>query len=217
VVQSGTFFCSLFLGVAATAVYGLCFQINNVLCGVGQIFFQTNFASITNAKVRREKDKIQKLFSISIVVLWIVVVFGLLFVLAFGEGLLSFVGSNISIRRDMFLLMGVWMLVFNTYHISVSYITIGNIYPFVKSLVITSAVQIAMFLILNLSFNCNIYIILIVNMVCLVGYISWKWPLECLKELGMTASQLIRSGFSNIFEMLRLLIFGGKNNECSSL
>jgi O-antigen/teichoic acid export membrane protein len=216
-IQSGTFFCSLFLGVTATALYGLCFQINNALCGVGQIFFQTNFAAITNARIRREKEKIQKLFSISMIVLWIVVIFGLALVLILGEVILSLIGSKISLQRNIFLLMGVWMLIFTTYHISVSYITIGNIYPFVNSLVLTSFVQIVIFLLLGLFSEHNIYMILIINMICLLSYISWKWTSECLKELGLTVPRLVRSGFFNVFEIIKSLMSGSKNNGYADL
>jgi O-antigen/teichoic acid export membrane protein len=216
-MQSGVLFCSAFIGINATAVYGLCIQLNTVLFGVGQIFYQTNIAALTNAKINGDKRKQQRIFSTAVVVLWCIAIPGII-VLAFcGNFLINLLGSNTPIQISVLLLVCLYMLLEQNYSLSTNYISLSNTYPFMKSFVISAILQVSAFFGLIIFAELHIWHILLINTASRLFYISWKWPLECLKELGMTASQLMRLGFSNIFEMLRLLIFGGKDNECSSL
>jgi O-antigen/teichoic acid export membrane protein len=215
--QSGVLFCSAFIGINETAVYGLCVQLATVLFGVGQIFYQTNIAALTNAKVNGDKQKQQKIFSTAIVLLWCIVIIGILFLSFCGTWMLSLIGSNTQIQAPILLFVCLYMLLEHNYSLSAHYISLSNIYPFVKSVVISAVFQLSAFLGLIIFTELRIWHILLINIVSRLFYISWKWPSECLKELGMTVFQLIQSGFSNIFGMIRMLLVENKTNEYTSL
>jgi hypothetical protein len=205
--QSGTLLCSAFIGVAETAIYGLCFQLNIVFSGIGRIFYQTNLASLINAKIRGELQKQQDIFSISIVLLWVTITIGNFFFVFFGKIIFDLIGANISLKTNILILMGVYILLDTNFSIHAHYISLSNTLPFVKSLIITTIIQLCVFFFLIISNYLYLWSILLVNLISVVCYRAWKWPTVCLKELNLTASQLFFLGIKNILNAMKKLNF----------
>lgn len=215
--QSGILFCSAFIGINETAVYGLCVQLNTVLFGVGQIFYQTNVVALTNAKINGDKKKQQKIFSMALVLSWCIVTVGIIFLSLGGTWLLDLIGANTRIKVSVLLFICFYMFLEQNCALSTYYISLSNTYPFMKSFVVTAFFQLFVFLCLVIFTELQVWHILLVNIISRSFYISWKWPLECLKELDLTIFQLVRLGFLNIFAVIKSFILGTKNNEYAGL
>jgi hypothetical protein len=204
--QSGVLFCSAFIGINEAAVYGLCVQLNTVLFGVGQIFYQTNIAALTSAKINEDKHKQQNIFSTAIILLWLIVIIGIVFLSLGGTRILNLVGANTQIEVPILLSVCLYMLLEHNYSLSAHFISLTNTYPFVKSVVITAVFQLLVFGVLILFAELQIWHILLVNIASRLFYISWKWPSVCLKELGINFFQLVHLGSFNIFVMIKRLV-----------
>jgi O-antigen/teichoic acid export membrane protein len=216
-VQSGVLFCSAFIGIKETAVYGLCVQLNTVLFSMGQIFYQTNVAALTNAKINKDKQNQQKIFSTAIVLSWCIVAAGIIFLSFLGDWLLNLIGTNTQLQIPVLIFVWLYMLLEQNSALSTHYISLNNTYPFMRSLAVTAAFQLLALSGLAVCTKLQVWHILLINIVSRSFYISWKWPAECLKELRLTVFQLIRFGFLNILLIIRSSIFRGKNNEYANI
>jgi hypothetical protein len=204
--QSGTLMCSAFAGIAETAVYGLCLQLNTVLCGLGKIFYETNVAPLTNARINRDISKQQNIFSAAIVILWTTVILGLFTLTMLGPLLLSAIGSNTGLRMPVFIIMGTYLLLEANCSIHWHFISLNNTYPFVNTCITAFVFQTIVFLCLIFSHNMNLMSILAVNFITRIIFMGIKWPKACLDEIGLTIPRLIQVGCVQIYKYLHVFL-----------
>jgi hypothetical protein len=201
--QSGTLLCSAFAGIAETAVYGLCLQLNTVLCGIGKIFYETNVAPLTNAKINYDISKQQNIFSAAIVFLWTTVILGVFSLSVLGPFLLSAIGSNTGLRIPVFIIMGIYLLIESNCAVHWHFISLDNTYPFVNTCIAAVVFQIIAFLCLIFSHNINLMSILAVNFITRIIFMGIKWPGVCLDRLNLNFPRLIKTGFIQIYDYLQ--------------
>lgn len=202
--QSGMLVCSAYIGVAEAAVYGLSLQLLAVISGVGQIFYQTNIASLTNARLNNDLSKEQKIFSTAIVLLWVCVIGGSIFLVFFGNVLLVFINSNVTLILSILIIVSVYKLLEDNFALSMHFISMRNTYPFVKTCIVTAFAQIAGYTALILFGRLTLISIVMVNLFSRFIFLAWKWPIVCLKELKLNYFQLACIGVNNIFCLLKV-------------
>ena len=215
--QSGLLICSAFTGLVQAAGYGLCFQLVYMLCAIGEIFYNANTASLTNALINRQTSKQQYIFSAALVVLWIVVILGIICLSLFGPMLLKIIGSNTSLNVSMFGIMGFYVFLQANCSLYAHLISLKNTYPFIIAYIVSAIFQIFAFLFLVLFSYVTLTSILIINFITrIVLCISLKWPRACLQELDLSAPCLFRLGFTQIHAYFKGASNENKNSDKTS-
>jgi O-antigen/teichoic acid export membrane protein len=201
--QSGTLICSGFLGVNATAEYGLAFQIVSVLVGVGQIMYQIKLPVITNAKAVNDIEQQQKGFSLSVVCYFFVTIAGVTFCALFLNQILMVLKSNTVFNVLLFLGVSLYYVPENNYAIHAGYISTGNELPFVKSLAFTAIARILLLLFFVRIMNFGTLGIVLAGVISNFSYIVWKWPAVALKQLKLSPVGLVKIGIVELIGMLQ--------------
>jgi O-antigen/teichoic acid export membrane protein len=205
--QSGLFLCSAFIGIHGSTVYGLCSQLVFILCTIGEIFFSTSLASLTNARIKFDILKQQTIFSTSLVILWGTMFFGIAGLSLFGPALLNIIRSNTSLNIPMLIVMGAYLFLQANCSLYTTFISLNNTYPFVRAYILAAGIQLLLFLFLILSHRLTLVSILGVNFLArIIVCVGLKWPFACLKELDMTPVEIIKTGCAKISSYARGLL-----------
>jgi O-antigen/teichoic acid export membrane protein len=207
-VQSGLFFCSAFVGIHKGAGYGLCSQLVYIIIAIGEIYFSTNLASLTSARIKSDFQRQQTIFSTSLVILWGVTFSGIAVLSLFGPVLLRIAGSSIGLAVPMLIVMGFYLLLQANCSLYVTFISLNNAYPFLRVYIITTGFQLTLFLFFALFYHLTIVIILGVDVLTrIVLCISLRLPFACYRELDLTPANLIRMGCNQIFVYAKRVLY----------
>ncbi len=128
----------LLLGVTTTATYGLCNQIFSLIVAVGKVYNNTMIPRYAALRLKKEKEKIQELFSISTVIYWGFCLIALSGMLMFGNSALDILKPGFYIPPILMILMAL-MHYFDGYsNLSTMVISTGNTVPYMKATIISS-------------------------------------------------------------------------------
>jgi hypothetical protein len=197
--QSGTLFCSKFIGVLETASYGLCLQLGLALCGIGRIFYDTNIAALTDAKIKEDTVVQKKIFSTAVVIFLITVACGLVFLSVLGPALLNILGSNTGFSRSVFILTGTYLLIEMNCAMYCHLISLSNTYPFARTYIIAAVFQTSVFGVLAFFYHITLTNILLISLLTRIIFFGFWWPAVCLKELDLSVPRLFRLGSAQIY------------------
>jgi hypothetical protein len=201
--QSGTLFCSKFIGVLETASYGLCLQLVLALCGIGRIFYDTNTAALTGAKIKQDIAAQKKIFSTAAVVFWMTVACGLVFLSVFGPALLNIIGSNTGFSRSVFIITGVYLLIEMNCSMHCHFISLSNTYPFARTYIMAAVFQTSVFGVLAFFYHITLMNILLISLLTRIIFFGFWWPAACLKELDLSVPRLFRLGFAQLYAYIK--------------
>ncbi len=98
--------CSAFIGLEATASYGICLQLITVVRGVSQIFFDANQPKMINTKVSGNIEKSKKELSLAMVIYWGVFILVITVLATIGIPLVHLIRSNTPLPLFMVLIHG---------------------------------------------------------------------------------------------------------------
>ena len=206
--QSTTLICSGFYGVGITAQLGICLQLAQFILGIGQIFYQTSIPQLTQLKLSNNISEAKKVFSVSLLWGWLVVIGGTIGVLLVGNPLLKLIDSQTYIEPLIFLIVSVITFGELNYSMHSSLISLENTLPFVPSVIATSIISIICCLLCAI-FELDIVVLLLVRLLVETAYIFWKWPYVAEKQLKTNPWQLIKCGTIESFRAIKK-VFGNK-------
>ena len=198
ITQGNTMICSAFIGLEATASYGICLQLITVVRGVSQIFFDANQPKMINTKVSGNIEKSKKELSLAMVIYWGVFILVITVLATIGIPLVHLIRSNTPLPLFMVLFMGSYLFLEGTHGLFASYITFSNEVPYVKSSIVSAFFILVGQLFVAIFTDWGIYALMAVQAVVQLCYNNWHWPMIVLKELHMNLWEMIYLGISEL-------------------
>lgn len=198
ITQSTTMISSAFIGLDATASYGLTLQIINVLSGVSRILFQSYIPMLTELKLSNKVKELFKKFSLSVVVFWLIYLAGLIGTLTIGIPFVKLIKSGTDLPFVMVLFMGIYMFLEANHSIHATYISLSNEIPYMKSSIISGVFIIILSLLSARFTNMGIYGLMLVQFIVQLVYNNWKWPYVVMKEFRTNILEILCTGLVEI-------------------
>lgn len=191
---------SLMFGLNVTSQLGLTLQIMSVFSTMGNVAYNTFLPEMIKSNTMKDKRKSQELLFKSLSIQFILILFGSLFVLLFGEMILEIFKSNTKILPwSSLCILSLYILVFNFQLVCVNYIIIDNAFPMVRSYFVTSITMVICAWTLSFFFNSyGVNLILLSQLILLLSYNSWKWPLYISRKMNISLSEFIIKSTLNI-------------------
>jgi O-antigen/teichoic acid export membrane protein len=180
------FAVAYFLGLEVSGQYAIAFQAMLVMQALSQVVFTIYLPRIANARVKGDLPLVQLLFVRSTVFAWAVfALLGLGLVFA-GPALLELIHSNTTLpSRTVLVVMAiVWFLETNHANCAMLIVT-GNRVPFVPAALLSGLAIAAGTLAAGFA-GMQLLGLIAVQGLVQAAYNNWKWPLEVVRELGLT-------------------------------
>ena len=206
ITQGNTMICSAFIGLEATASYGICLQLITVVRGVSQIFFDANQPKMINTKVSGNIEKSKKELSLAMVIYWGVFILVITVLATIGIPLVHLIRSNTPLPLFMVLFMGSYLFLEGTHGLFASYITFSNEVPYVKSSIVSAFFILVGQLFVAIFTDWGIYALMAVQAVVQLCYNNWHWPMIVLKELHMNLWEMIYLGISELLRHVKNIL-----------
>lgn len=206
ITQGNTMICSAFIGLEATASYGICLQLITVVRGVSQIFFDANQPKMINTKVSGNIEKSKKELSLAMVIYWGVFILVITVLATIGVPLVHLIRSNTPLPLFMVLFMGSYLFLEGTHGLFASYITFSNEVPYVKSSIVSAFFILVGQLFVAIFTDWGIYALMAVQAVVQLCYNNWHWPMIVLKELHMNLWEMIYLGISELLRHVKNIL-----------
>jgi O-antigen/teichoic acid export membrane protein len=203
VSQSSVLICSKYFGLSVTASYGLSLQIFSLIGGFASVFMRSYVPAMNYARVHNEKEALLKYFSVAIVVSYISYAACGVFVIFFGNGILSLIGSSTPLLSRGFLsFMFLYLFLEFNHGTFATFITTKNEVPYMYPSILSGfAVVIIAFLTVKFT-GLGLWGLLFAQFIVQISYNNWKWPIVALKELNISIRELLFNGIVNIKKVL---------------
>jgi len=188
VQRSSIIIGSLYLTLEDIGSYGITIQLIAVLSSLAGIYTATYQPMMTNLRINNSNSEIKKLYLKGQIIMVITFIFGGTGMLFLGEWALNFIGSQTKLMSFSIILIALLVSMLETnLSIAGNILLTKNIVPFFKASLL-SGFCIVLGLVLGFNFtNLGLYIMVLVPLIVDLLYSAWKWPLEVIKELEITA------------------------------
>lgn len=196
ITQSTTMICSAFVGLEATASYGLCLQLIAVIQGVSQIFFNANIPMMTNTKIIGRLEISKKEISLAMVIYWLVFILSIFALVTIGLPLIGLLRSSTTLPVGMVLFMGCYLFLEGNHSLFATYISFSNSVPYVKAAVISALFTILGSLFIVLYTDLGIYGLMSVQAIVQLCYNNWKWPGVVFKSINLNVFSMTKLGLN---------------------
>ena len=187
VQKSAILIGSLFLTLSEIASYGVTVQIINVIATIALIYHTTYLPKITQLRVLGDTHKITVLYIKGKIIYAALFLIGAILFYNVGSYLLHLIKSNTTlVSSTVMIFLLIIAFIENNIIMASNIILTKNEVPFYKAS-IASGFLIVLFLFLSFKFTqFGILSMVIVPLVVDIAYQGWKWPLDVIKELGIT-------------------------------
>lgn len=203
ITQANTMICSAFIGLSATASYGLCLQIVNLVKDVSRIYYNSHEPQIASCRVTNDRKKMIDLYSCSVIVYWLTFIVCVIAGVFVGIPILRIIKSDTEIPIIMFLFMSFYLSLEGNHSVASSFIATGNEVPYLNSSIL-AAVAIGIGSLIGAILTHNIYCLMIVQCIVQLCYANWKWPMVVLKDLKINILDVFRYGMCELKTLCRV-------------
>jgi len=200
ITKSTTLICSSFFGLTITAQYGLSLQLFNLIFGFSSIAFSSFMPEIASLKMYNDKQRYLSIFSLTLVVQWVIGILGSAILVLWGPRLLSIIHSNSQLLpTNVLILLAIVLFLEQNHSTFATFITMDNTVPFVKASIISGiAIVVVSILSIKLTHLGIIALILSQGMVQL-AYNNWYWPVYVIRKEKLSFTSIISNAINYIF------------------
>ncbi len=202
------FLVSSFLGLEKTGSYGLTLQLISILGTLVQIPFSTLTPFFTRSYIKKEYDKILKLFSLTNFLMWSMGLIGIAIILFFGNQILSLLSTDTNLIENYFIIIIALTMLFewNT-TMFINLILASNSVPIVLNSIISGLfIFISSFILLNYS-NMGLLSLFVGRLIIGFGFNNWYWPKYAFRMLNTTFKDFTRLYLITLKAKIRFFYF----------
>lgn len=196
ITQTTTMICSAFIGLEATASYGLSLQLIAVISGVSQIFYNANIPMMTHTKASGNREKSKKELSLAMTVYWILFILGMIAMLTVGLPLIGLLRSSTALPLFMVFFMGCYLFLEGNHGLFANYISMSNKVPYTKAAIVSAFFIVVGSFAVAIFTDFGIYGLMLVQAMVQLAYNNWKWPSVVFKELHLNVFSMFRLGIN---------------------
>jgi len=198
-VQSGMFMAGLFLTLAEVASYGLMVQLCSVLAGVASTMVQVNQTAFYKLRIQGDEKKLLCLFSFSMMSMYLIIVFGGIFIIFAGNFCLELIHSKSMLPSMIIMSVYIFNLLLSYNHAFCAvFIVSKNEVPFVKASVFAGFAISLLTLALLYFTNWGLVALVLPSLIVHSLYNHWRWHKWVLNDLEVSFSQFLCIGIHEI-------------------
>lgn len=207
IMKFGMFLAGLYLTLSEVGQYGLLVQLTSILIGLGTGFYITIEPQLIGFNVNGEREKLQRMFSMSMVVFYAVMITGGLTITYIAPLVLHLIKSNTSLPSATICLLYITIITLEYNHsIFGGLIATENKFPFVKAYVISSIGVLALSFIFLQFTNLRILGVVLAEGLAEVVYNNWHWPIVANKRFGLNFMIILSLGTKELYGQALKLI-----------
>lgn len=175
---------STFLSLNEIASYGVSMSVIGVISAMAGIVINTYQPKITQLRVENNYKQIGKIYLKGLLFLFVTYLLGGSCLIFFGDWALNLVGSQTKLMPSIILLIAL-IASFDQANMTMSgnIIVTKNEVPFYKASLFTGIVIVIGLLICFNFFKLGLLTMVMVPLIVNLGYQSWKWPSEVIKDI----------------------------------
>lgn len=199
-VQKGNvLFLSMFLPLESVAPFGLTTQVITILSGLSPLYLSTHLPEIYKFQINHQLNEIRRVFGESVFVFVVLYVVGAIFILLWGNEILSLIDSKTHLISSFPLLLYLVVQFLESNHgMAALLITTRNEVPYVGASLISGGL-IALITLLSLAFtNLGVMGVILSAGFVQLCYNNWKWPAVVCKELHANYIVFFKEGFASL-------------------
>ncbi|WP_337817396.1 O-unit flippase-like protein [Acidihalobacter sp.] len=191
--RSSILIASSFLGLAASASYGMTITILMALMSVSTVIGNVQMPHLNALQVSGSRQELRSIYGEILLLAWGVFVAGMIFLVTLGDGLLKAIASNTPLLNGPELIaLGLIVLLELNHSVAAAYITTKNEVPFLKAAVYSGLVIAGLSVMLVSEWG--IWGLVFAQGAVQLAYNNWKWPMEAMKDLGGSWLDILRCG-----------------------
>ncbi|MGL5964432.1 MAG: O-unit flippase-like protein, partial [Fusobacteriaceae bacterium] len=197
--KSSVLIMSKYVNLKTIAEYGITLQIISLLVTVSSVLFNTYLPLINYLRIQKKEKEIKDIFSKALCINYVFYIVGSVFLIFFGNRILSLLKSNTLILDFKYLVLLLIMYFLEMNHsMAATIITTKNTVPFLKP-ALFSGVAIVILMLLSLEFTkLNLYGVILSQGLVQLVYNNWKWPVEVSKDLSSNYFKILKNGVIQI-------------------
>jgi len=197
--RSSILIASSFLGLAASASYGMTITVLMALMSISTVIANIQLPHMNALQLAGHRAALRSIFGEITIIAWVMFISGLAFIAMFGDALLHLIASKTPLLpTNELILLGVIILLELNHSVAAGYITTKNEVPFLKAAIYSGLVIAG--LSLSLVSTWGILGLIFAQGITQLAYNNWKWPKEALNHLGGDLPGLLRQGASRLRE-----------------
>ena len=148
-------------------------------------------------------------FSLGNTVFWVIFIVGGLVVIFVAPWVLKLIGSDSQLPSTLIMVVFITDALLDYNHSNFTYIPMArNEYPFLMADMLTG---VAVVMVNALTLYCTslgLLGIVFGRFVCMLAYNDWKWPLYASKMLGVSPSEFVLVGWSELHQKFGNIVMG---------
>jgi O-antigen/teichoic acid export membrane protein len=192
------FIAGLYLPLSDIASFGLMAQLFGILSTVSVVYFNSHQARFASLRAQGNSEILLKEFAYSMIVFYILFVFGSVILVLFAPELLVMIGADVVLPGSWICaLFGLVLLLESNHSNFASFIATSNDVPFVKSALIAGAVICVLDIIVLKFTEMGLLGLIIVQGVVQLAYANWKWPLTVFREFNLRFISFLLLGINH--------------------
>ena len=202
ILKSSIFIMGFFLSLKSIASFGLMQQLTNILISVGSTFFLSYEPLVLRYRVENNIKKIQEVFSLSVVVFYVIVFLGLVAIVFIAPLALSLIQSNTELPGRWMCFVYIIIIALEYNHcIFAELIATKNSIPYVKAFMISGIVVLLLDVLLLKYTNLGLWSVVLSEGLIELSYNNWKWPKVAIEDLHLRYRDVLILGYKQLFKM----------------
>lgn len=202
ITQGNTLLCSAFLGLEATATYGLTLQICNAIVTIAKIMMTVYQPRFVELNLERNKEESAKTLSLVMITYWLIIILGGIGLVAIGIPAISLLKSDTALPYIIVIYMLLYLALEGNHSCFASYITTQNQVPFFTSGIISAIAVFLVSLLLVKTTNLEIWALMLGQSMVQLIYNNWKWPYVVLRDFAISPLNMFSKGVGEIKRMI---------------
>ena len=196
---------SLTLGLAETGTYSVLLQFGNAVYNFAGAYPKSFFPAFQAAYASHDVNRQREIVSKSVVAYWGLLLFGTAGVSLMVMPLLPFIKEGFVPDIPLYLVLCLYLGLWNQHSIFCNYIIGMNEIPYVRGYVCAALVGVPLSYILSGPLGWGSWGLVIGQSVSQAIYNNWKWPMYLAHRLNVSYRSLLTRGFIFWFSKIRAL------------
>jgi len=203
ITQSTTMISAAFVGLDATASYGLSLQIITVIAGVSQTFFTTVTPMMIDLRISGKREELYKVLSSAMTVYWVLYFAGI----TVGLPLVALIKSNTDLPLIMVSFIALYIFLEANHSLYATFIAFSNNVPYVGAALVSGATITVFSLLIAKYTTLGIYGLMIVQCLVQLCYNNWKWPYVVMKEFKTNPWKMFKIGYKDSYIRVKKIFY----------
>jgi O-antigen/teichoic acid export membrane protein len=201
----GLFLAGLYLPLSEIASFGLMIHLIGFIVGISSTLFEIYQPRFSSLRIKGDNKTLIKEFAFSMNIFYVLYIAGVLFLILFGQDILTAIGSNAFLPSFWILSIYAFVIFLEANHSNyATFITTSNNIPFVVPAVIGS-----LFIVLGSYISLEFTGMGILGLILIQGitesaYDNWKWPLVVHKEFNISLKSFLFTGFNESVNRVKI-------------